>query len=167
MRDGGGSLVLASHENWRGPGHNSILQTPNGDFIVHHTYDARETRGGRNLQIRPLLWTSEGWPVAAEPLTKAPGRTTKLKSSDILGKWEHLVNYKVESIVSILPDGKLNSLDGDERWTLDGNTLIMHWPNKDAPNGAWLDELHVAADGKSYIGRNLKGMVIRGIKQEN
>jgi len=165
MTEGGGSLVLASHENWRGPGHNSILQTTHGDFMVHHTYDARETRGGRNLQIRPLLWTSEGWPVAAEPLTKGPGKTIKLKPSDILGKWNHLVNYEIQSTVTILPDGKLNSPDSDDRWTFDGNTLIMHWTDKDAPNAAWLDELHLAADAKSYIGRNRKGMLIRGIKQ--
>lgn len=166
MTEGGGSLVLASHENWRGPGHNSILQTPNGDFMVHHTYDARETRGGRNLQIRPMLWTSQGWPVVAEPLTDPPGKKARLKPSDILGKWNHLVNYKIESTVNILPEGRLNSPDSDDRWTIDGNTLIMHWTDKDAPNAAWLDEIHLAADGKAYIGRNLKGMVIRGIKQE-
>ncbi|MBL7153371.1 MAG: arabinan endo-1,5-alpha-L-arabinosidase [Phycisphaerae bacterium] len=164
MRDGGGSLVLASHENWRGPGHNSIIKTRYGDFLVHHTYDARETRGGRNLQIRPLLWTSEGWPVAAEPLTDPPGKTTDLKPFDLLGKWKHLVNYEIESTVTILPDGRLNSPDADERWTLDGDALIMHWTDKDAPNGVWLDELYVAPDGKSYIGRNFAGMVIRGTK---
>ena len=166
MTDEGGSLVLGSHENWRGPGHNSVIQTPHGDFIVHHTYDARETGGGRNLQIRPLLWTSRDWPVAGEPLTEPPANKAKAEPSALLGKWKHLVNYEVESTVTILPDGRLNRPDAGDRWTFDGNTLIMHRPDKDAPNGAWLDELHVAADGKSYIGRNQTGMVIRGIRQE-
>ncbi|MBN2270878.1 MAG: arabinan endo-1,5-alpha-L-arabinosidase [Sedimentisphaerales bacterium] len=164
MTEGGGSLVLASHENWRGPGHNSVIQTPDGDFLVHHTYDARQTRGGRNLQIRPLLWTSQGWPVASEPLTKPPDKEAKVEPSALFGKWKHLVNYEAESIVTILPEGRLNRPDSDDRWTFDGDTLIMRRPDKDAPNDVWLDELRVAADGKSYIGRNQAGMVIRGIK---
>ncbi|MBN2136590.1 MAG: arabinan endo-1,5-alpha-L-arabinosidase [Sedimentisphaerales bacterium] len=167
MTEGGGSLVLASHENWRGPGHNAVLQTPEGDFIVHHTYDARETRGGRNLQIRPLLWDDRAWPLAGEPLGAPLVEKAELKPSDLLGKWKHLVNYEVESTVTILPDGRLDHPDSDARWTLDGNNLIMHRPDKNAPNGAWLDELRVAPDGKSYIGRNLSGMVIRGTKRND
>jgi arabinan endo-1,5-alpha-L-arabinosidase len=69
MLDGGGTPVLASSERWRGPGHNSVLQTPQGDWLVHHTYDAQNVGRGRILQIRPLSW-SNSWPAAGEPLTK-------------------------------------------------------------------------------------------------
>ena len=41
MLEGGAMQVLAGQDRWKGPGHNSILQTAVGDFLVHHTYDAR------------------------------------------------------------------------------------------------------------------------------
>ncbi len=164
MTDGGGTLVLASHENWRGPGHNAVLQTPEGDYIVHHTYDANEKHGGRNLQIRPLLWTGHGWPLAGEPIIEAMPKKKKIKPEDLLGKWKHTINYQIDREVRILPGGKLNKPDGIGTWTFQGNTLVFNWPNADAPNGTWLDECYVAPDSKSYIGRNQAGMVVRGIK---
>ena len=54
----------------RGPGHNSVLSTPKGDWIVHHTYDARQPHAGRVLQIRPMTW-HDGWPKVGEPLEAA------------------------------------------------------------------------------------------------
>jgi arabinan endo-1,5-alpha-L-arabinosidase len=66
LLDGGGTLVLASSERWRGPGHNSVLQTSGGDWLVHHTYDAQHIKQGRILQIRPLNWPDD-WPSPGEP----------------------------------------------------------------------------------------------------
>ncbi len=68
MLDGGGTLVLESSERWRGPGHNSVLTTEDGEWLVHHTYDMRNLRAQRILQIRPMTWTSGGWPEAGEPI---------------------------------------------------------------------------------------------------
>jgi arabinan endo-1,5-alpha-L-arabinosidase len=82
MLEGGAMQVLAGQERWRGPGHNSILQTASGDFLVHHTYDA-ERKGIAVLQIRPIAWDN-GWPKAGEPIQKGidiPG-TTKPKESE-------------------------------------------------------------------------------------
>jgi arabinan endo-1,5-alpha-L-arabinosidase len=36
-------------------------------YLVHHYYDA-EDRGRSKLQIRPLIWKEDGWPVAGEAL---------------------------------------------------------------------------------------------------
>ena len=166
MAQGGGTLVLANHDNWRGPGHNSILQTPDGDFIVHHTYDARENKGGRNLQIRPLKWTGHGWPLAGEPITDSLPTKDIPKPADLLGKWKHTVNYSIDYEVELIPNGKVNDPSSKAEWILEDSTLFIKWPNKDAPEGTWLDECYVAGDGKSYIGRNQAGMVIRGIKTE-
>lgn len=69
MLEGGAMQVLAGQDRWKGPGHNSILQTAVGDFLVHHTYDA-ERRGIPILQIRPIAWDN-GWPKAGEPIQKA------------------------------------------------------------------------------------------------
>lgn len=67
MMDGGGTLVLASHDHVRGPGHNSVLLDGKRDWLVHHYYDARAS-GVPTLQIRPLLWADDGWPLVGEPI---------------------------------------------------------------------------------------------------
>lgn len=67
MLKGGGTLVLEGDKRWKGPGHNSALNDGGTFYLVHHAYDA-ENRGRPALHIRPLTWTSEGWPRAEEPL---------------------------------------------------------------------------------------------------
>ena len=166
MTEGGGTMVLANHDNWRGTGHNAVLQNPEGDYLVHHTYDANNPRAGRILQIRPMLWTGHGWPVAGEHITDSLPKKGTPKPEDLIGTWEHMVNYTVKHEIKLLPNGKLNTPDSKATWTVEGNTLFITQPNKDAPTGAWLDECYVTADGKSYIGRNQAGMVIRGIKKD-
>ncbi len=68
MLEGGGTLVLGSDERWRGPGHNGILTTDQGQWMVHHTYDVENLAAHRILQVRPLKWTDDGWPEVGEPL---------------------------------------------------------------------------------------------------
>ncbi len=68
LLDGGGTPVLAGNERWRGPGHNSVLTTEEGQWLVHHTYDVQNLRAQRVLQIRPLSWTPDGWPKVGEPI---------------------------------------------------------------------------------------------------
>lgn len=72
MQQGGGTLVLASSARWRGPGHNSVLTTDEGQWMVHHTYDVQNLRAQRVLQIRPMSWTTEGWPTVGEPIFEVP-----------------------------------------------------------------------------------------------
>lgn len=67
MLQGGGSLVLESYDHIRGPGHCAVLLDDRGDFLFHHFYDASE-RGVAKLQIRPLTWDDEGWPIAGKSI---------------------------------------------------------------------------------------------------
>ena len=68
MKDGGGTPVLAGHGAVRGPGHNAVFSDEGRDWLVHHMYDA-DNNGIPTLQIRPLHWADDGWPLAGEPLT--------------------------------------------------------------------------------------------------
>lgn len=68
MTQAGGTLVLAGAGRVRGPGHNSVLIEGDKHYLVHHFYDA-ESEGRSRLQIRPIAWTEDGWPIAEEPLT--------------------------------------------------------------------------------------------------
>ena len=67
LLEGGGTLLLAFTERWRGPGHNAILEGEAGDFLVYHAYDA-ENFGQFFLRIEPLVWGEDGWPT----LTRDP-----------------------------------------------------------------------------------------------
>ena len=68
MDKGGGEVILASDARWRGPGHNSFLQTDKGDYLVHHVYDSEKVKKGRILQVRPVTWTRDGWLEVKSPL---------------------------------------------------------------------------------------------------
>ena len=81
MLEGGGTLVLEGNERWRGPGHNSVLTTEEGQWMVHHTYDVQNQWAQRVLQIRTMWWSPEGWPKVGEPIfePKARASTSVLK----------------------------------------------------------------------------------------
>jgi arabinan endo-1,5-alpha-L-arabinosidase len=67
MTAGGGTLVLGSDNRYHGPGHNSVLVAGDREELVYHTYDALND-GTATVQIRPLSWTPDGWPVSGPPL---------------------------------------------------------------------------------------------------
>lgn len=71
MSTGGGTLFLASDAQRIGPGHFGRVvdydAPPSGPerFSIH--YEADLSRGGRSvLDIRPLQWSPDGWPIAGD-----------------------------------------------------------------------------------------------------
>jgi arabinan endo-1,5-alpha-L-arabinosidase len=70
MLDGGGTLVLESDGRWLAPGHNGVLQTERGDFMVHHAFRRDRPEIGRLFLMRPLTWSDDGWPSVGEPINR-------------------------------------------------------------------------------------------------
>jgi arabinan endo-1,5-alpha-L-arabinosidase len=66
MLEGGGTLLLAGDERWRGVGANTILTTQDRDYNVYHSYDANAA-GRSTLRISEVAWDADGWPVSAGP----------------------------------------------------------------------------------------------------
>ena len=58
----GGTELLTGNSRWLGPGGESVLQQPEGDYLVFHAYDA--ITGKPALQISTIVWR-DGWPHAA------------------------------------------------------------------------------------------------------
>lgn len=67
LLEGGGTVLLETNGRVIGPGHCAVLQERRRDLLVHHFYD-REANGVPTLQVRPLTWDKDGWPVAGQPL---------------------------------------------------------------------------------------------------
>jgi arabinan endo-1,5-alpha-L-arabinosidase len=65
MLNGGGTLLVESAGDMRGPGHCSLLQENNQEWLVHHFYDASD-KGRPRLRIVKLTWDRDGWPLAAQ-----------------------------------------------------------------------------------------------------
>jgi arabinan endo-1,5-alpha-L-arabinosidase len=75
MLDGGGTILLASHDNVIGPGHCGVFSALKQEFLVHHFYDAFNF-GRPTLQIQPIQWDQNDWPQLGKPLpTTVPSAT--------------------------------------------------------------------------------------------
>jgi arabinan endo-1,5-alpha-L-arabinosidase len=66
MLDGAARQVLAGYGRYRGPGGQSIFVDGPTYWLVYHYYDALDN-GTSKLQIRPLRWTKDGWPLPGPP----------------------------------------------------------------------------------------------------
>jgi arabinan endo-1,5-alpha-L-arabinosidase len=66
LSHGGGTYFIASAGTQVGPGHFGLLPDDGVEkFSLHYEGDLAR-RGRSFLEIRPLLWTQDGWPVAGE-----------------------------------------------------------------------------------------------------
>ena len=61
MLQGGGGLVLASHDNVRGPGGQSARHDTDHDILIYHYYDANRS-GQPFLGINYIGWDANEWP---------------------------------------------------------------------------------------------------------
>ncbi len=163
---GGGTLVLANNDNWRGPGHNSVLQAKQGDFIVHHTYDTCHLDKQRILQIRPIYWTDDQWPVVGEPISETNPINTNppaLRAEQLYGSWRVSNNYGQERIIDLISRGRIAGQRGAS-WSVSDNKIMLNWPAQGEGKTTWVDRCFIEPSGKSFIGRNQNGDVIRGTK---
>jgi hypothetical protein len=82
------------------------------------------------------------------------------------GKWRHSAGSGngPGMELTFFSNGRIGRPEGPATWSLNGRNLTMRWPGRNAPNGAWVDRCVVSPDGKSYLGKNQKGAVIRGTR---
>jgi beta-xylosidase len=61
----GSNPILALNDNWKCPGHGSIVETADGrTFLLYHAYDPRESiYVGRQGLLDEVTWGADGWPA--------------------------------------------------------------------------------------------------------
>ncbi|MEC9094140.1 MAG: arabinan endo-1,5-alpha-L-arabinosidase [Planctomycetota bacterium] len=160
LSTGGGKVVLMSDQRWRGPGHNSVLQSKTrGDWLVYHVVDSDRPEAGRILQLRPLQW-KEGWPELGRPISVKAG--TDPSPHKLVGRWKHMVDQRDQYDIFFEPNGFITGVKGEAQWTVSGDQLELRWKDRNAPGGFWIDRVQLSKNGSSYSGRNQNGTLIEG-----
>ena len=159
MTEGGGQLVLMSDDRWRGPGHNSVLQTDDGDFLVYHVISMLSPDEGRVLQLRPIKW-KDGWPTVQFPVGVTLPSAITLHA--LYGRWQHTVNERDHYDIIMEPTGEITGTKGFAEWEFKGQQVLFKWHDPNAPGGMWVDHVHLSSDWLEYEGRNQNGTLIKG-----
>ncbi len=161
MTRGGGELVLMSTRRWRGTGHNSVLITETGSWLVYHAIDARNPRAGRLLQVRQLRWI-DGWPVAGPLVLPSTSDRPTTPQDHIVGRWTHVQPDGRRVDIFLEPSGLISGVRTVARWRLLApGRLELRWPSNQAPGGAWVDRVRLIGHER-YEGTNQLGHPVRG-----
>lgn len=164
MTEGNGTPLIAAYGDVVGPGHCGVLlgECPWYDLLVHHVLmeGAYDTRATRDLQVRPIFWATDGWPLAGEVILETPPAAPQ----PLEGWWSHRVGFGDVHRILFRGDGTLSSRSGARgTWKLDGKTLTMNWPRPEGGDAVDVCVLH--PDGNSYVGRNAADTDIRGTRE--
>ena len=154
MLEGGGTLLLASCGSVRGPGHAGVFDGGALQLLVHHFYDADEN-GRSKLQIQPLLWPNDGWPLVGESLAETTSATTRPAS--VVGRWKYSTDFGEPFSVQLLDDGTTRPDVG--RWAADHDSLTFAFPGKKQRSTTL--RCFLSDDRRLIIGRNDEGAIIR------
>jgi arabinan endo-1,5-alpha-L-arabinosidase len=147
MMRGGGSLVIAGQGTVAGPGHNAALTSAFGrDWIVHHFYDATD-HGRSKLQIRPMDWDADGWPIAGDPLLAPAKLAAAPDSLDLSGGWRISIDFGMEKTVRF-SSGEVIAHHG-----------VVQFPARDGFSAA---RCCVGDDGSWLAGHDATGRLVRG-----
>ena len=154
LATGGGTLVLAGHQHVRGPGHNAVLSDKGRDLLVHHFYNANY-RGRPALQIRPLFWSEDGWPLAGEPdfSDAAAGPL------DLTGSWDFSIDYTDRDPIVLHPDGTVTESTGSN-WRVVDRKLELNLI--DSVGTMMKTDCHLGPSGTWFVGRQPDGQIVRG-----
>jgi arabinan endo-1,5-alpha-L-arabinosidase len=150
MAQGAGTLFLAAAGKQIGPGHFGLLVDDGVEKFSCH-YEADLDRGGRPvLDIRPLLWTADGWPLPGENVRDGTYQIRSQRTGTVLQSSTNLVQtarYLVRDNQkwNVAPAGggfyKINSVAGENVLAAaDGTAAVA--PFTGAANQLWkIDQL--------------------------
>ncbi|MDP9173980.1 MAG: family 43 glycosylhydrolase [Planctomycetota bacterium] len=152
---GGGTLFLAAAGTHVGPGHFGRLMEDGVEKFSCH-YEADLEKGGRSmLDIRPLLWTADGWPAPGENVKEGTYQLMSKQTGTVLQVAPHRPATGADAAgASTMPDHGMSAQMG--RYLIRENQKWMLAPVSGgfykiiaAGNGGALEVLGAAVDDKS------------------
>ncbi|SFE71522.1 arabinan endo-1,5-alpha-L-arabinosidase [Paenibacillus algorifonticola] len=171
-----GGYRFAEGEGWIAPGHNSILQDGDSDYIVHHARPEQDPNW-MYLHVRKLLWTDDGWPVVS-PERYAGEQVQTIPKAALAGTWERIAHEKYidgpidSEAIELRKDGKIGAKDSADYWEFDGeHTVRLYFQEDDQTNAvvetvlvlpAWDSELNKST--LVFTGMDDKGLAVWGKK---
>lgn len=100
---------------WMAPGHNSVINTTKGWFLVHHVRTYRYGEGPFMMQVRKMVFNEDGWPVVS-PFRYAGEVNNTYTSEKIAGQYQFIFQGKDTSsiaktavLVNLEKDGHVSS----------------------------------------------------------
>lgn len=107
----------------------------------------------RALQVRPLFWDSDGWPLVGEPITQYPSAA----ATALPGSWVHQTGWTNITYVTYAANGTFLTSSGQSgTWQTNSGRLTLNW------TGGLVQSLALHPDGSSYVGRAADDSDIRG-----
>ncbi len=159
MTDGFATPLLAPYGKWRNTGHNDILvgQSTGYDLFVNHIWikhpDPTKGYPERALQVRPMFWDSDGWPLVGEPITQYPSAA----ATALPGSWVHQTGWSNTTYFTYAANGSfLTSSGKNGTWQTNSSRLTLTWSD------GLVQQLALHPDGNSYVGRAADDSDIRG-----
>ena len=152
MTNGFATPLLAPYGKWRNTGHNDVLvgQSTGYDLFVNHIWTKDLVRA---LQVRPLFWDSDGWPLVGEPITQYPSAA----ATALPGSWVHQTGWSNTTYVTYATNGTfLTSSGANGTWQTNSGRLTLNW------TGGLVQSLALHPAGNSYVGRAADDSDIRG-----
>ncbi|NCA17015.1 MAG: hypothetical protein EBS90_08205 [Betaproteobacteria bacterium] len=152
MTNGFATPLLAPYGKWRNTGHNDVLlgQSTGYDLFVNHIWTKDLVRA---LQVRPLFWDSDGWPLVGEPITQYPSAA----ATALPGSWVHQTGWTNITYVTYAANGTFLTSSGQSgTWQTNSGRLTLNW------TGGLVQSLALHPDGSSYVGRAADDSDIRG-----
>jgi arabinan endo-1,5-alpha-L-arabinosidase len=168
MTEGGHTDLLYSSPPMFGPGGGNVfLGKDKSLYMAYHYYDARrhwvrDLWGRPTIQVRPIVWGSDGWPLPGLPIGAKPAGEHK----GVAGEWISQVDFSDPSKIQFKADGTVKGSRAEGKWTLKGSELRIDWKIDDRPGDIFTDILVVNDAHTSYVGRNQLGKVIRGVRAD-
>lgn len=111
-----GGYRFGAGEGWVGPGHNSVLQDGDKDYLVHHVRGEQDPHW-HELHIRKIIWTESGWPLVS-PQRYAGEEERSIEMEELVGEWEWI--YMDRTKHGVLPSSKIELLGDGTFVTEDG-----------------------------------------------
>lgn len=165
MSGGGYTPVLKGMPPVVGPGHCGLLMNDNGtDWLVHHFYDGR-LRGQTTLQVRPIVWTADGWPTVGLPYG-GPTPPVTPTMQNMAGRWLCSTDFGKVEPLTLGADGTTSRGLARGTWRINGKALELGWPETTPaaaapPAAAQTPSYAIEPDGRLFAGFDAAGKVVR------